>query len=74
MQNYCFSVPFRKTEYDKYFSELGMKNVFTYSEKLIDIVSDGSFLEEVIAVFATPPNSYSAVNDPIDLVSVFLNG
>lgn len=46
-----------------------MKNIFTYSEKLIDIVSDGSFLEEVIAVFATPPNSYTAVNDPIDLVS-----
>lgn len=45
-----------------------MKNISTYSEKLIDVPTDASYLEEVVAVFATPPNSYSAVTDPIDLV------
>lgn len=45
-----------------------MRNILTYSEKLIDTSPDASYLEEAIAVFATPPNSYSAVTDPIDLV------
>lgn len=59
---------FRKTEYDNYFQDLGMKNILIYSERLIDLPDDTTYLEEVVAVFATPPNSYSAVNDPIDLV------
>lgn len=45
-----------------------MKNILIYSEKLIDMSPDAHCLEEAIAVFATPPNSYTAVTDPIDLV------
>nr|XP_022919919.1 uncharacterized protein LOC111428573 isoform X2 [Onthophagus taurus] len=64
----AFSAGNRKKEYETYFHDLGMKNIVIYSEKLIDVAPDANYLEEVIAVFATPPNSYSAVTDPIDLV------
>lgn len=46
-----------------------MKNINIHSEKLIDVPVNANYLEEVSAVFATPPNSYTAVTDPIDLVS-----
>ncbi|KAJ8931764.1 hypothetical protein NQ314_015296 [Rhamnusium bicolor] len=58
----------RKPEYEKYFTELGMTNISIYSDRLIDTPADANYMEEVVAVFATPPNSYSAVIDPIDLV------
>lgn len=61
---------FRKEDYEKYFNELGVTNIVIHPEKFVDIPPDANYLEEVIAVFATPPNSYSAVADPVDLVSV----
>ncbi|XP_019865526.1 uncharacterized protein LOC109594730 isoform X2 [Aethina tumida] len=64
----AFSAGQRKIEYDNYFKQLGMNNVLIFSERLIDTRADAQYMEEVVAVFATPPNSYSAVADPIDLV------
>lgn len=59
----------RKQEYEVYLKELGMSNVSIHAEKLMDVPTNANFLERVIAVFATPPNSYSALSDPVDLVS-----
>nr|XP_023020678.1 uncharacterized protein LOC111509210 [Leptinotarsa decemlineata] len=64
----AFSAGKRKSEYEMYFSELGMSNIVIFSDRLIDTPADANYMEEVVAVFATPPNSYSAVADPIDLV------
>lgn len=64
----AFSAGQRKREYEKYFQHLGMTNIVLHSDRLIDTPPDASYLEEVVAVFATPPNSYSAVSDPVDLV------
>lgn len=64
----AFSAGKRKTEYEDYFHELGMKNISIFSDRLIDCPADAGYMEEVVAVYATPPNSYSAVADPIDLV------
>ncbi|KAK4883650.1 hypothetical protein RN001_006969 [Aquatica leii] len=63
-----FGAGSRKEEYCSYLSEIGVTNVLVQSEKLIEVSPEANILEEVIAVFATPPNSYSAINDPIDLV------
>ncbi|KAB0801885.1 hypothetical protein PPYR_04071 [Photinus pyralis] len=63
-----FGAGSRKEEYGNYLQEIGIKNVLIYSERLTDIPPESTFLEKVIAVFATPPNSYSAISDPIDLV------
>ncbi|CAH1114216.1 unnamed protein product [Psylliodes chrysocephalus] len=64
----AFSAGKRKEEYELYFNELGMSNIRLFSDRLIDTAPDAHYMEEVVAVFATPPNSYSAVVDPIDLV------
>ncbi|XP_050509383.1 uncharacterized protein LOC126886472 isoform X3 [Diabrotica virgifera virgifera] len=64
----AFSAGKRKDEYESYFNELGMSNIRLFSDRLIDTPADANYMEEVVAVFATPPNSYSAVLDPIDLV------
>ncbi|XP_045467977.1 uncharacterized protein LOC123676237 isoform X2 [Harmonia axyridis] len=64
----AFSAGRRKIEYENYLNELGMTNVVIYSDKLVDFGFEAPCMEEVVAVYATPPNSYSAVTDPIDLV------
>lgn len=64
----AFSAGKRKNEYESYLNKLGMTNVEVYSDKLVDLGQESAILEEVVAVYATPPNSYSAVNDPVDLV------
>lgn len=48
-----------------------MDNIVIFSDRLIDTPPDANYMEEVVAVFATPPNSYSAVADPIDLVNYY---
>lgn len=58
----------RKCEYESYFTQIGVNNIKIYADRLTDIHPDSAYMEEVVAVFATPPNSYSAVLDPIDLV------
>ncbi|KAF5286182.1 hypothetical protein FQR65_LT12940 [Abscondita terminalis] len=63
-----FGAGSRKEEYCRYLSDIGITNVVVHSEKLIEVPPEAHLLEEVIAVFATPPNSYSAISDPIDLV------
>ncbi|GLV44069.1 uncharacterized protein CBL_12635 [Carabus blaptoides fortunei] len=64
----AFGAGDRKAEYEEYFESLKIKNIMVFSKRLVDIAPDTDILEQVVAVFATPPNSYSAVNDPIDLV------
>ncbi|XP_066259215.1 uncharacterized protein [Euwallacea similis] len=64
----AFSAGKRKLEYETYFTELGVTNIKIFSDRLIETPADASYMEEVVAIFATPPNSYSAVTDPIDLV------
>lgn len=64
---------YRKNEYEKYFKELGINNIAIFSDRFIDTPPDANCLEEVAAVFATPPNSYSAVADPIDLVKFIMS-
>lgn len=64
----AFSAGKRKEEYEHYLNQLGMSNIKLFSDRLIDTLADATYMEEVVAVFATPPNSYSGVVDPIDLV------
>lgn len=64
---------FRKQEYDKYFSDLGITNTTIYPQRLVDTSPEAEYLEHVVAVFACPPNSYSGVKDPVDLGSILCN-
>lgn len=52
-----------------YFRKLGVTNAEVFEERFLDAAAhDGGLLDNVVAVLATPPNSYSAVTDPVDLV------
>lgn len=52
-----------------YFRKLGVTNAEVFEERFLDAAAhDSSLLDNVVAVLATPPNSYSAVTDPVDLV------
>lgn len=50
---------------------MNIRNIMLFAENLSELAPETQILEQVVAVFATPPNSYSAVTDPIDLVSIF---
>lgn len=58
----------RKFEFDQYMSALGIDNTLIYAKKFNEMDMSAEILENVVAIFATPPNSHSAVADPIDLV------
>lgn len=58
----------RLKEYKEYMRKLGINNIRLYSEQFCRISVDSHVLEKVVGIFVTPPNSYSAVSDPIDLI------
>ncbi|PSN54872.1 hypothetical protein C0J52_12418 [Blattella germanica] len=64
----AFGAGERKEEYEEYLRELGVTNTEVHAEKFVDISSESEILENVVAVLATPPNTYSGVIDPVDLV------
>jgi hypothetical protein len=47
---------------------LGVTNTEVHAERYVDIPADSCLLESVVAVLATPPNTYSGVRNPVDLV------
>ncbi|XP_037908651.1 uncharacterized protein LOC119650170 isoform X2 [Hermetia illucens] len=55
-------------EYRRYMETIGVNNIRLYSEKFCNIPLESASLELAVGVFATPPNSFSGVNDPIDLI------
>jgi len=63
-----FSFCDRKEEYDEYLSHLGVTNTEVRAERFVDVPSDSLLLENVVVVLANPPNTYSGVTDPVDLV------
>lgn len=58
----------RQREYTEYMNKLGINNIRIRAEKFCQVSVQSLALEKVVGIFATPPNSYSAVADPIDLI------
>jgi hypothetical protein len=58
----------RKEEYVEYLRHLGVTNAEVRAERFVDIPPDSALLDNVVAVMATPPNTYTGVTDPVDLV------
>lgn len=53
-------------EYQAYFDEIGASNIKLYAEKFIDFQKN--ILEKTVAIYCTPPSSFSSVSDPIELI------
>lgn len=64
----AFGAGARIDEYREFFQQLGCDNVRVYAENYCDIPLDSPILHKCVGVFVTPPNSYSGVTDPIDLI------
>ncbi|XP_068082884.1 uncharacterized protein [Anabrus simplex] len=63
-----FGAQERKEELEDYLQKLEIKNTTVIAERFINISPDSELLKVVSAVLANPPNTYSGVLDPVDLV------
>lgn len=64
----AFGAGSRMPEYRAYFASIGCNSVRIYAENFCDFSVDSNLFEKVVGIFVTPPNSYSGVTDPIDLI------
>ncbi|XP_059481612.1 putative methyltransferase NSUN7 isoform X2 [Neocloeon triangulifer] len=62
-----FGTGAKKTEYEKYLRSLSISNVYVRAEKFSELSPDSDILDGAVALLANPPNSLSAVQDPVDL-------
>lgn len=58
----------RLDEYKQYFASLGVDNIRIYAENFVDVSVTSMIVDNAVGIFATPPCSYSGINDPIDLI------
>lgn len=64
---YVYGAGNKLNEYKKYIELLKIDNLQMNAEYFRNAISSINFVN-VVCVFLTPPNSYSAVKDPIDLI------
>lgn len=58
----------RLGEYKEFMCTLGVNNVHLRADHFNQLSAQSAELGNVVGVFVTPSNSYSAVSDPIDLI------
>lgn len=64
----AFGAGTRTKEYRQFMADLGITNVKIYAENFTELSLKSNLFERAVGVFACPPNSYSGVSDPIDLI------
>nr|XP_036216388.1 uncharacterized protein LOC106617935 [Bactrocera oleae] len=55
-------------EYRKFMEILGVNNIRIYAEPFTSFPLESKRFGYVVGIFANPPNSFSAISDPIDLI------
>lgn len=53
-------------EYQAYFDKVGATNIKLYEETFLSI--SRNILEKTVAIYCTPPSSFSSISDPIELI------
>lgn len=53
-------------EYQAYFDRLGVTNVRLYEEQFLGTTRN--ILDKTVAIYCTPPSSFSSISDPIELI------
>jgi hypothetical protein len=53
-------------EYQEYFDRIGAYNVKLYEESFLGF--NRNILEKTVAIYCTPPSSFSSISDPIELI------
>lgn len=52
----------------KYMEDLGINNIRLFAESFTSFPLESNRFRTVVGIFANPPNSFSAISDPIDLI------
>lgn len=53
-------------EYQAYFDRIGAHNIKLYEESFLSVTRN--ILEKTVAIYCTPPSSFSSIQDPIELI------
>lgn len=53
-------------EYQEYFDKIGASNVKLYEESFLGF--NRNIFEKTVAIYCTPPSSFSSISDPIELI------
>lgn len=53
-------------EYQAYFDKIGAHNIKLYEENFLSVARN--ILEKTVAIYCTPPSSFSSIQDPIELI------
>ena len=54
-------------DYQAYFDRIGATNIKLYQEKFLGAARN-NILEKTVAIYCTPPSSFSSISDPIELI------
>lgn len=54
-------------EYQAYFDKVGATNIKLYEENFLGF-NRQNILEKTVAIYCTPPSSFSSISDPIELI------
>ncbi|XP_032594738.1 uncharacterized protein LOC6558914 [Drosophila grimshawi] len=65
---YVYGAGANLKEYRRYMETIGVNNIRLFGDAFTSFPMESNRFRNVIGVFATPPNSFSAISDPIDLI------
>ncbi|XP_075162964.1 uncharacterized protein LOC142235590 [Haematobia irritans] len=65
---YVYGAGSNLKQYRRYIEGLGINNTRLFAESFTSFPLESNRFRTVVGVFANPPNSFSAISDPIDLI------
>ncbi|XP_039966403.1 uncharacterized protein LOC120778596 [Bactrocera tryoni] len=65
---YAYGAGLNLKEYRKFMEILGVNNIRIFAESFTSFPLESKRFGCVVGIFANPPNSFSAISDPIDLI------
>ncbi|XP_034110941.1 uncharacterized protein LOC117572318 [Drosophila albomicans] len=65
---YVYGAGANLKEYRRYMESIGVNNIRLFADAFTSFPMESNRFRTVVGVFATPPNSFSAISDPIDLI------
>ncbi|KAH8366216.1 hypothetical protein KR093_010197 [Drosophila rubida] len=65
---YVYGAGANLKDYRRYMESIGVNNIRLFADAFTSFPMESNRFRTVVGVFATPPNSFSAISDPIDLI------
>ncbi|XP_017135284.1 uncharacterized protein LOC108151271 isoform X2 [Drosophila miranda] len=65
---YVYGAGTNLKDYRRYMESIGVNNIRLFGDAFTSFPMESNRFRTVVGIFATPPNSFSAISDPIDLI------